>query len=269
MTSPRRPPVRRSRLVVAALGVAVMIGAAACSGGGETGTPAPAPSSQAPAGPINLTGWKLTVPAEDDDGDAKSVEPAALTSPWLDTSPDGGLEFWAPSAGATTKNSDHSRTELVSRSDFSAGKGTHTLTASVTLLQVPDDGQGIILGQIHGAGDIKSVPYVMLRYQDQQVRVVVKQVQDGDQDINYPLLDNVGLNTRIDFTLSDPGNGSLEFTATSGGQTRQATAPIPSTFTGETVRFQAGDYQLADAPSGAQDGGRVVFHQLAQQPDPA
>jgi len=94
------------------------------------------------------------------------VEPAAITPPWLTANEDGSLTFWAPAEGATTENSDHPRTELNSLTNFTAGRGTHTLTASVTLLQVPKDGQGIILGQIHGAGDISSVPYVMLRYQD-------------------------------------------------------------------------------------------------------
>jgi Alginate lyase len=266
MTPPRRPHARRSRLVVAVLGVVVTLAAAACSGDPEPGTPSSAPP---PSSLISLTGWKLTLPDEDDDGGAKSVEPAAVTSPWLSTSPDGGLEFWAPSVGATTENSDHPRTELVSLSNFTAGQGSHTLTAAVTLSQVPADGQGVILGQIHGADDIKSVPYVMLRYQDEQLRVVVKQVLKGDGAINYPLLDDLGLNTRIEFTMSDPGNGSLTFSATADGQTRQATAPIPPPFAGATVRFQAGDYQLADDPNGAQDGGRVTFHQLTQRSDPA
>jgi hypothetical protein len=31
------------------------------------------------------------------------------------------------------------------------------------------------------------------------------------------------------------------------------------------VRFQAGDYQQADASSGMQDGGRVAFQRLSQE----
>jgi len=135
----------------------------------------------------------------------------------------------------------------------------------VTLLQVPNDGQGMILGQIHGADDISSVPYVMLRFQKGQLRVVVKQVQDGDELINYPLLNNIGLNGRFDFTIADQGNGSLAFSATHDGDTRQVVAPIPAEFSGQTVRFQAGAYQQAKAPGGAQDGGRVIFHRLDEQ----
>jgi len=179
--------------------------------------------------------------------------------------PDGGLMFWAPTSGATTKNSDHPRTELQSLTYFNAGSGVHVLNASLTLLQLPQDGQGMILGQIHGAGDISSVPYVMLRVQDNRLRVVVKQIGKGSKLINYPLLDNVGLNSPLNYTITDRGDGSMTFSATYDGQTRQTTAPVPAKFVGKTVRFQAGAYQQADDPGGPQDGGRVIFHRLAQE----
>jgi hypothetical protein len=75
------------------------------------------------------------------------------------------------------------------------------------------------------------------RRQDDKLRVVVKQVGKGAKLINYPLLDNVGLNT--DYTITDLGNGSMTFSATYGGQTRQTTAPVPAKFLGRTVRYQS------------------------------
>ncbi|MDT7565198.1 MAG: hypothetical protein QOH45_709 [Pseudonocardiales bacterium] len=255
-------------VLVVLLGGGLWIGLS--SGGGQQANPQPgpppvaAPPPPAPAG-INLTGWKLSIPEKNDDGNAATIQPAALKAPWLTATPDGGLMFWAPSQGATTKNSDHPRTELNSLTNFAAGKGRHTLNASVTLLQVPKDGQGVILGQIHGADDISSVPYVMLRYQEGQLKVVVKQVQDGNDHINYALLPNVPLNSPFDFTITDLGNGSMAFSATLNGAVHQVTAPIPAEFNGQTVRFQAGAYQQADDPAGAQDGGRVIFHKLDEQ----
>jgi hypothetical protein len=58
----------------------------------------------------------------------------------------------------------------------------------------------------------------------------------------------------------------MVFTAIKDGLTRRTVAPIPAEFTGATVRFQAGDYQQANTPGSADDGGRVTFHRLAQQP---
>jgi hypothetical protein len=218
-----------------------------------------------PTGGVDLAGWKLSVPERNDDGDASSIDPAAVTAPWLTEGAGGSLEFWAPTAGVTTKNSQHPRTELQSLTTFGAGTARHTLSASLTLVQLPQDGRGIILGQIHGADDISSVPFVMLRVQNNQLRVVVKQVQDGDDLINYPLLDHVGLNSQIDYTITDLGNGTMTFSATANGVTGQATAPVPQEFRGATVRFQAGDYQQADASDGAKDGGRVDFQRLSQE----
>jgi Alginate lyase len=93
-----------------------------------------------------------------------SVNPAAASPPWLSTDDSGGLAFFAPVDGAKTKNSDHARTELVGLGTFTAGSGRHTLRASITVSQVPADARDVIIGQIHGADTIKSVPFVMLHY---------------------------------------------------------------------------------------------------------
>lgn len=240
---------------------ALLLGVTACGS-----SPEPEPVRPPPAGvtKIDLSGWKLTIPVKNKKGNPTLVEPAQTVSPWMVANPDGSLQFWAPAAGVTTENSSHPRTELNSLTNFKAGSGPHTLRASVTLQQVPKDGQGIILGQIHGADDISSVPYVMLRYQDNGVHVVVKNVQDGDDRVKYQLLENVPLNSRFDFTISDLGNGQMVFLGTIDGRTSRVQAPIPGEFAGATVRFQAGNYQQSDEPDGAQDGGRVVFHDLVQ-----
>lgn len=266
--------MRKHQRSVLALSVVVLLGVAlAVLATGTLGQKHPSrPPTVTPAQPtpgtgagVDLAGWKLTIPEANDDGDARSIQPATTRAPWLSAAPGGGLVFWAPTAGATTENSEHPRTELQSLTTFPAGTSRHTLTASLTLLQLPQDGRGIILGQIHGANDISSVPYVMLRVQDGRLRVVVKQVQDGDDLINYPLLDNIGLNSRIGYTIADNGDGTMSFSATANGLTGQATAPVPTEFRGATVRFQAGDYQQANVSGGAQDGGRVIFDQLVQR----
>jgi hypothetical protein len=214
---------------------------------------------------VSLDGWKLSIPVQNQDGDASTVQPAQVRAPWMTRTADGGLTFWAPTRGSTTKNSEHPRTELDSLTGFSAGEGRHTLTASLTLEQEPADGRGIILGQIHGSDAISSVPYVMLRYQQGKVRVVVKQIQDGDDLINYPLLEGVKVGDSFDYSIADNGDGTMTFTATMNGMSHRSVAPVPDAFKGASVRFQAGDYQQAFTPGGPDDGGRVTFHELSQQ----
>ena len=87
-----------------------------------------------------------------------------------------------------------------------------------------------------------------------------------------PLLTDVPLGTRFAYSISDDGNGTLTFTATADGRTATGTAAVPAPFNGAPVRFQAGDYQQAEAEAEAEggaatdDGARVTFHALGVGP---
>ncbi|MBA3907145.1 MAG: polysaccharide lyase family 7 protein [Pseudonocardiales bacterium] len=247
---------------LACVTVALALVVASCSSQPKTQAPSPSPSS-----PVNvsLDGWQLTLPVADpSSGGADTVNPARISPPWL-TQTDSGVMFWAPVEGATTPNSSHARTELVSKDSFSGGKEPRTLTASLAVTQLPSENPDVIIGQIHGAGDIKSVPYVMLHYFDGAIKVVVKQAQTGDASMTYPLADDVPLSTPFTFRISDDGNGSLTFALDAGGRTTTATAPVPAAFSGADVRFQVGAYQQAKSTgdTAADDGARVTFTTIA------
>jgi len=219
-----------------------------------------------PTGPVSLTGWKLTIPEASDKGSAASVNPAASKSPWLTRGDGGSIKFWAPVDGATTPNSQHPRTELVNLNNFKAGTSPHTLNATLVVSQAPSANQDIIIGQIHGADDISSVPFVMLHYDAGTIKVVVKEAQSGSTSDKYPLITGVPLGARFSYTISDLGNGSMTFSANYGTSTRSITAAIPQPFRGATVRFQAGAYQQGDSSSGATDGARLTFYTLRTTP---
>jgi Alginate lyase len=247
--------------------------AAACAG--EPSIPPPASTTPAapataatpplPVEPVTLSGWKLTLPVAGRKGDAAAVDPAAATPPWLVADSAGGVTLWAPVAGSTTPHSSHTRTELDSHTSFLAGVGRHVLTATVAVTQLPREKPDVIVGQIHGADVLSSIPFVMLHDQSGAIVVVVKQNRAGPEGAQYPLLANVPLGVPFRFTISDNGDGGLTFTATTDGQTATANAPIPTAFNKAPVRFQAGDYQQADTNSGGAspgDGARVTFHEL-------
>jgi hypothetical protein len=257
---------RSARAGVAVLGAALLVALASCSG-----PSAPAPSAPAPAGPVPpavaamLDGWQLTLPVPGSKGDAEIVKPATLTPPWLTADDSGHLVFWAPVNGVTTKNSEHARTELGRLENFAAGSGRHTMTASLTVAQVPTEVPEVIVGQIHGAADISSVPFVMVFYDGGTVKAVVKQEQSGNAHTDVPLLDGVPVGAPFDYSITDGGDGTLTVTATYQGRTVSGSAPVPAAFAGATVRFQAGAYQ--QAPSGGDaaapdDGARVTFSSL-------
>ena len=254
-----------STRAIACIGAALALLLASCTSAPAPG-PAPAPSD------VKLDGWQLTLPiADPDSGDADTVNPAKVSPPWLTTADNGGVIFWAPVDGATTKNSSHARTELVQRDTFAAGSEPHTLTASATVTQLPKENPDVILGQIHGAEDIKSVAWVMLHYFDGAIKVVVKQAQSGSASQDYVLADSVPLNAPFTFRLSDNGNGTLTFGLDAAGQTKTATAPVPAAFAKATVRFQVGAYQQAESTDGAaaDDGARVTFTKITTDDKPA
>jgi hypothetical protein len=256
----------RSTGVRAGLLIAAACVVAACS---SPSPPAPAPPPPAPSAPATapptLDGWKLTLPTANEKGDAATMDPAVVAPPYLTTDPTGALVFWAPVAGATTKNSDHARTELNSLTNFAAGTERHSLAATVVVNQVPAAGKDVILAQIHGADDISSVPYVMLHWSDGALRVVVKQQQSGSAAQSYPLTGDVPLGAAFDIGITDNGDGTMTFTANHEGDTPMATAPVPAAFSGATVRFQAGAYQQDVSPgttAAPDDGARVTFSAL-------
>jgi hypothetical protein len=216
-----------------------------------------------------LAGWQLTLPVAGADGGAAVVRPAGVTPPWLTADDAGHLVFWAPVTGVTTPNSAHARTELDRLDGFAAGGAAVTMTASVTVSQVPTAVPEVIVGQIHGAGDISSVPFVMVFYAAGAVRAVVKQERSGEAHTDLPLLPDVPLGAPFDYSISDGGDGTLTVTATHGGRTQTATAPVPAAFAGASVRFQAGAYQQAPsatAAAGPDDGARVTFSALTVAP---
>jgi Alginate lyase len=226
--------------------------------------PAPAPPSPgAPAAPT-LDGWKLTLPTENAKGDAAIVDPAQPSPPYLTMDGAGALVFWAPVNGATTKNSDHARTELDSLTNFTAGSGKHSLTGSAIVNQVPSDAKDVIIAQIHGADDVSSVPFVMLHWNDGELKVVVKTVRKGSASQNYPLTSGIPLGAKFDFGITDNGDGTMTFTANYAGDTPQASGPMPPEFAGATVRFQAGAYQqsISTGTAAPDDGARVTFSAL-------
>ncbi|MGC0419821.1 polysaccharide lyase family 7 protein [Embleya sp. AB8] len=229
--------------------------------------PAAPTAKSAPAAPIALSDWSLILPVNADGaptGKAASISPAVLKAPWLTEGPDHSLTFWAPAGAAKTANSQHSRTELVHRTDFAGGTGTHTMHAELTVDQAPDS-QNIIVGQIHGGGAIAAVPFVMLHYRAGTIDVEVKQARSGSQGHDFKLLTGVSPHTRFSYDITAGPGDRLSFTATDvpAGTSGSADTTLPAPFEGADLRFAAGDYeQDIDSSAPGIDGGRVTFTTL-------
>ena len=248
----RRPAVRRT-----AAAAAVVL--AAATGGSALAAPAPAAAI-----PVSLSGWKLTLPVDSSGcrcGSATTVNPAAVTPPWLVRDADGSLTFWAPTKGAHTPNSLHPSTELVALSDFTAGSGTHTLKGTFSIQKLPS-ANDIIVGQIHGGGSSSSIPLVMLHYRGGDIVVVTRMSPTVGGSSTATVLTGIPLNAAFSYVIEQSGSKFL-ISAGYGGRSGHATVPGPSAFKGVDVRFQAGDYQQSDANQSSSDGGRLTVSALS------
>lgn len=244
----------RTRLLILTAGAAVLALA-----------PAPGASAAAPRATVSLSGWKLTLPVDSSGcqcGTASTINPAAVESPWLTRDASGSLTFWAPTKGATTPNSKHPRTELVSLSGFTAGSGTHALAATVYMQRLPSAGD-IIIGQIHGGGSYDSTAYVMVHYRNSSVVVVTRQSPSTGTVTESTVLSGIPMDASFSYSVTQSGS-SMTITAAYGSRHGTVTEAVPSAFKGVDVRFQAGDYQQTDANSSSTDGGRLTFTALTQ-----
>ena len=257
--TPTRFPWRST--LIAAAGVSALAGAALVLG--PVGSAAAAPAPQAT---VSLSGWQLTLPVDSSGcqcGDAKTVSPAAISSPWLTRTSSGSLGFWAPTKGATTPNSAHPRTELVSTSHWTGDSSTkHELKATLSIQDLPS-GKDIIIGQIHGGGSSSSIPLLMLHYKSGDLVVYTRKTPSVASSTTKTVLTGVPLNSSFSYTISETGK-SMTVTADYSGKSGSATISLPSGFDGMELRFQAGDYQQTDANSSSTDGGRLTISSLSK-----
>jgi hypothetical protein len=118
----------------------------------------------APSAAVSLSGWNLTVPIDSsggNSGDAMTVSPARLYSPYLTQDSSGALDFWAPSNGARLGISLHARTELRGPGTFTLGQGSAGLSETTKVTRLPDNSHDIIIGQMFPTG---TTPFAGRRY---------------------------------------------------------------------------------------------------------
>jgi hypothetical protein len=238
----------------AIVGAALLSALALATPGAAVAAPAQARATPCTGAANPLAGTKLTLPISDSGGTsgnhAKEVSPATLYPPYLTKGADGSLDFYAPTHGATTSNSQHARSELVSLTNWSMGQGSHTMCATAEVVRTPAASHDIIIGQIHAAGAYSALPFVMLHDDNGELRVsVVDSTADKQQVTVYPLLGGVPTGTAFGYRLTDNGDGTMTFTVTSGSRSAGKQVAVPVSFRGLPVRFSAGAYNQDPATS--------------------
>jgi len=219
----------------------------------------------APGGNFNLSLWELQLPTGSP-GSPTTILPSQLEGAggfqdayFYTGSNDGGMTFWDPENGVTTPNSNFSRSELREMTSSGAAAnwfapGTHTLSATVRVVQVPSS---VCVGQIHLGSGGSTKPLLELFYHSNgTIQIGIEQTPAGGNEILYTV-GTVALGKTWSYVIGL--SGSKISLSINGGTARTWTAS--STFNGYGMYFKAGDYDQTSGSSSSV-GAKVEFYAL-------
>lgn len=107
-----------------------------------------------PGSNFDLSKWELDLPIKK--GNSVEIIPTSQLSNGYSSEyfytdkEDGAMTFFCPSNGATTPNSKYPRSELRELGEWKLNKGNHALYATCEVVQLPNSGKGVYIGQLHG-----------------------------------------------------------------------------------------------------------------------
>jgi hypothetical protein len=199
---------------------------------------------------LTLSNWYLTLPI----GAPTTISEAQIAGGYQDQyfhsdASNTGVIFYAPVTGATTTNSDHTRSELRETSatgtlpwGWSAGSGSHVMTATEAILHLPGGpGKSGRLGfaQIHGDS---GTWYLILEADDNNNGTATLKVHDETNKINGTVIDpKYVLGTKFNLVFSAV-NGTVTISY-NGAQKASTTSTLQNAyFKIGAYNQSAGDY---------------------------
>ena len=237
----------------------------ALSDGGVCGVPLK--TGAPPSANFDLSHWELTLPTGAV-GDPTIITTAQLTggytSTYFFTGGDGAMSFWAPVTGVTTANSQYPRSELREmasgkENNWSLTAGIATLSAMVTVTQVPPPSGKVVIGQIHAYG-ASDLPLIELAYKGSgEIVAEVLPLLSSTTQTDTTLASGIGLGECISYVIST--SASAVMTISVNGKTGYD-QPVDASWEAATFYFKAGDYVQANTGASA-DGAATSFYALS------
>jgi hypothetical protein len=255
-----------------------------------------------PGSNFDLSHWSLQLPTSGGvlTGTAGSVDTlspsqltAGATNAYFYTGPDGAMTFWAPDDGATTSGSTHPRSELREQLIPNNNNtnwtlyGTHVMTATCVVSNVPSDTGKVCIGQIHepnnkpdGSTSANNEQMILFDLPNQKIYAHVEVDGNAGNSFSQTLLSGSGvaLGKPINYTMSVV-NGLLTIivnNVTNSWNLFGGTNYLGEIFTnwsaasGNTEYFKAGDYnQTGDTCHCSTDGALVAFYSLTRYHAPS
>lgn len=199
-------------------------------------------TAKAPGQNFDLSGYKLQT--LDGSLQLKQVSPiGSYTDPYFYTDGStGAMTFYVPSGAGSTANSEYPRSEMRGNATWNMG-GTHTLSASMKVLQQPATGK-IIIGQIHGEQTGGS-ELLKIRWTNGDVLMGVKQ-HFADPEQQILIKSGLALGDNIDYTIKLVGS---TVTVTVNGTSKSYTYDTAS-WSAIDLYFKIGAYSQDSSADG-------------------
>ncbi|GJI90986.1 polysaccharide lyase family 7 protein [Duganella hordei] len=199
-------------------------------------------TGKAPGQNFDLSGYKLQT--LDGSLQLKQVSPiGSYTDPYFYTDGStGAMTFYVPSGAGSTANSEYPRSEMRGNATWNMG-GTHTLSASMKVLQQPATGK-IIIGQIHGEQTGGS-ELLKIRWTNGDVLMGVKQ-HFADPEQQILIKSGLALGDNIDYTIKLVGS---TVTVTVNGTSKSYTYDTAS-WSAIDLYFKIGAYSQDSSADG-------------------
>lgn len=217
--------------------------------------------------------WKISLPigryARPFEVDPPFV--ASFSSPpYFQPNADGSIDFAAPVTGLHSPGSDDPRSELRqmnadgSLASWHVGEYAQTLSAALTVTQVPSSGR-IVIGQIHA--DDEGPVLVLLEWRGDQGQpgslYLSIRIHPDDPGRPTVLASNVPWGSLVTYRI----NVSLDGILTVTGNGNVAVVPLDPAWNAEGQYFKAGTYVL-DHEGDASEGGAARFYGINIAPTP-
>ncbi|WP_349616544.1 polysaccharide lyase family 7 protein [Azotobacter salinestris] len=218
---------------------------------------------------IDLSYWNLTTPEVTSTGGAVTYWPELPTSSYFSILGNGDLALWAPTKGATTTNSERTRTEFreivpgtKTLKNWQLGEFlSQYLRVAMSLQQTTPNGR-VVVAQIH-VKDI-SRPMLKILWDNGSLRARIRQHCNQVSDPEFVLLEGIPLGERISFSVGVSQGGVISINLAHGARRGECRFNMLPSYVGRLLYFKAGLYNQEDATdlTPADAGSRAIIHKL-------
>ncbi len=206
---------------------------------------------------MDLSSFNLMLPTGQD-GNPDTMTGDQLSSYQSDyfQMENGQMKFFTSVTGVHSANSQDPRTELAQAQGWKLDSGPHTLSASLTLDQVPSTGD-VTIGQVHQRNDIERPP-IMINWKNGKVVASVMETNSpSSQRKEYELADNVPLGDKIDYKIDVAPDGAVAIDLNG----KSTNFKLDPSFNEGELYFKAGLY-VHDNQGDSSEGARATFTKL-------